>query len=97
MSGMCAWGGMVGWKGAMPKSSHNRRGWQGAKRGGKRSDLPVHLQQDRAGTPCHSGEGGGAVDRVSGGVHVDVDVLRLPHRVSAHGIEELVNTRRERG
>ena len=24
MSGMCTWGGMVGWKGAMPKSSHHR-------------------------------------------------------------------------
>ena len=32
------------------------------------------------------------MDEVSGGVHVDVGVLRLPHRVSAHGVEELVNT-----
>ena len=23
MSEMCTWGGMVGWKGAMPKSSHH--------------------------------------------------------------------------
>ena len=24
MSGTCTWGGMVGWKGATPKSSHHR-------------------------------------------------------------------------
>ena len=41
--------------------------------------------------------GGGGMDKVSGGVHLEVGVLRLPHRVSAHGIEELVNARRERG
>ena len=40
---------------------------------------------------------GGGMDEVSGGVHLDVGVLRLPHRVTAHGIEELVNTGRERG
>ena len=40
---------------------------------------------------------GGCVDEVSGGVHLDVGVLRLPHRVSAHGIEDLVNAGRERG
>ena len=40
---------------------------------------------------------GGGMDEVSGGVHLDVGVLRLPHRVSAHGIEELVNAGRERG
>ena len=40
---------------------------------------------------------GGGMDEVSGGVHLDVGILRLPHRVSAHGIEELVNTGRERG
>ena len=34
---------------------------------------------------------GGGIHKVSGGVHLDVGVLRLPHRVSAHGIEELVN------
>ena len=39
----------------------------------------------------------GGMDEVSGGVHLDVGVLRLPHRVSAHGIEELVNTGWERG
>ena len=33
---------------------------------------------------------GGGTHKVSGGVHPDVGVLRLPHRVSAHGIEELV-------
>ena len=40
---------------------------------------------------------GGAVDEVSGGVHLDVGVLRLPHRVSPHRVEELVNTGGERG
>ena len=34
--------------------------------------------------------GGGGIHKVSGGVHLDVGVLGLPHRVSAHGIEELV-------
>ena len=34
---------------------------------------------------------GGGIHKVSGGVHLDVGVLRLPHRVSAHGIEQLVN------
>ena len=28
---------------------------------------------------------------ISGGVHLDVGVLGLPHRVSTHGIEQLVN------
>ena len=40
---------------------------------------------------------GGGVDEVSGGVHLDVGVLRLPHRVSPHRVEELVNTAVERG
>ena len=40
---------------------------------------------------------GGGVHKVSGGVHLDVGVLRLPHGVSAHGVEELVNSRRGRG
>ena len=40
---------------------------------------------------------GGGMDEVRGGVHLDVGVLRLPHRVSAHGVEELVNTGGERG
>ena len=37
------------------------------------------------------------MDEVSGGVHLDVGFLRLPHTLSAHGIEELVNVGRERG
>ena len=45
----------------------------------------------------HVAVGGGGTDEVSGGVHLDVGVLRLPHRVSAHGIEEVVNAGRERG
>ena len=40
---------------------------------------------------------GGGVDEVSGGVHLDVGVLRLPHRVRPHRVEELVNTGGERG
>ena len=34
---------------------------------------------------------GGGIHKVSGGVHLDVGVLRLPHRVSTHGIEQFVN------
>ena len=40
---------------------------------------------------------GGGVDEVSGGVHLDVGVLRLPHKVIPHRVEELVNTGGERG
>ena len=40
---------------------------------------------------------GGGVDEVSGGVHLDVGVLRLPHRVIPHRVEELVNTGGKRG
>ena len=54
----------------------------------------VPLQQDRAGTPCRSG---GGIHKVIVGVHLDMGVLRLPHRVSAHGIEQLVNGGRLRG
>ena len=39
----------------------------------------------------------GGMHKVSGGVHLDVGVLRLPHRVSAHGTEELVKAGRFRG
>ena len=39
----------------------------------------------------------GGMHEVSGGVHLDVGVFRLPHKVSAHGIEELVNTGSQRG
>ena len=35
--------------------------------------------------------GGGGIHKVSGGVHLDVGVVGLPHRVSTHGIEQLVN------
>ena len=49
----------------------------------------VPLQQDPAGTPCRNG--GGGIHKVSGGVHLDVGVLGLPHRVSTHGIGQLVN------
>ena len=40
---------------------------------------------------------GGGVDEVSGWVHLDVGVLRLPHRVIPHRVEELVNNGGERG
>ena len=40
---------------------------------------------------------GGCVDEVSGRVHLDVGLLRLPHRVIPHRAEELVNTGGERG
>ena len=54
----------------------------------------VPLQQDRAGTPCRS-EGG--IHKVSVRVHLDMGVLRLPHRNSAHGTQQLVNGGRLRG
>ena len=44
----------------------------------------------------HIAVGGGGVDEVSGGVHLDVGVPRLPHRVCPHRVEELVNTGGER-
>ena len=37
---------------------------------------------------------GGGMHEVGGGVHLVVGVIRLPHRVSAHGIEELVKAGR---
>ena len=40
---------------------------------------------------AHHGAIGERIHKVSGRVHLDVGVLRLPHRVSAHGIEQLVN------
>ena len=40
---------------------------------------------------------GGGMHKVSGGVHLDVGVLRLPHRVSANGIEEFVKGGAVRG
>ena len=45
----------------------------------------------------HVAVGGGGIHKVSCGVHLNVGVLRLPHRVSAHGIEELVKGGRLRG
>ena len=39
----------------------------------------------------HVAIGGGGIHKVSGGLHLDVGVLRLPHWVSTHGIEQLVN------
>ena len=93
-SGTCTWGGMVGWKGAMPKSSHHR-GLARCQEKGK--------NEWSAGAPAARScrhiisQWGGGMDEVSGGVHLDVGVLRLPHRVSPHGVEELVNTGGKRG
>ena len=95
MSGMCTWGGMVGWKGAMPKSSHHR-GLARCQEKGKK-ECSAGAPAARSCRHTMSQWGGGVMDEVSGGVHLDVGVLRLPHRVSAHGIEELVNAGRERG
>ena len=39
----------------------------------------------------------GGIHKVSGGIQLDVGVLRLPHRVSTHGTEQLVNGGRLRG
>ena len=94
-SGTCTWAGMVGWKGAMPKSFHQRGLARCQEKGKKEWSAGVP-----AATSCRrtiSQWGGGGVDEVSGGLHLDVGVLRLPHRVSPHRIEELVNTGGERG
>ena len=64
------------------------------RKGEKRMVCRCTCSKMAAGTPYRSG--GGGMDEVSGGVHMDVGVLRLPHRVSAHGIEELVNIGGER-
>ena len=40
---------------------------------------------------------GWGMHKVSAGVHLDVGVLRLPHRVSAHAMEDLVKAGRLRG
>ena len=95
MSGMCTWGGMVGWKGAMPKSSHH----QGLARcqGKGKKEWSAGAPATRSCRHTMSQWGGGGVDEVSVGVHMDVGVLGLPHKVSAHGIEELVNAGRYRG
>ena len=49
----------------------------------------MNLQPNPEGTPCRNG--GGGVHQVSGGVHMDVGVLGLPHRVWKHGIQQLVH------
>ena len=44
------------WDGKAQRPNHpTTRGLQGARRRGKRNGLPVHLQQDTAGTPCCCG------------------------------------------
>ena len=39
----------------------------------------------------HVALGGGGVHQVRGGVHLDVGVLGIPHRVGMHGIQQLVH------
>ena len=94
MSGMCTRGGMVGWKGAMPKSSHHgglaRCQEKGKKEWSASASAPKSCRHTMS-------QWGGGIDEVRGGVHLDVGVVRPPHRVSAHGIEDLVNAGRERG
>ena len=94
MSGMCTWGGMEGWKGAMPKSSHHRGLARCQEKGKKEWSAGAPAARSCRQTMSHWG---GGMDEVSGGVHPEVGVLRLPHGVSVHGIEELVNAGRERG
>ena len=94
MSRMCSCGWMVGCKGAMPESSHHW-GLARCQKEGKKEWL--------AGTPAaRSGRHlilqlGGGLHKVRGGVHLGVGIPRLPHRVSAHAIAELVKDRRLRG
>ena len=95
MSGMCTCGGMVRWKGAMPKSSHHR-GLARCQEKGKK-EWSAGAPAARSCRHTMSQWGGGGIHKVGGGVHLDVGVLRLPHRVSAHGIEELVKGGRLRG
>ena len=89
MSGMCTCAGMVGWKGAMPKSSHHRGLARCQEK--RKKEWSVGAPAARSCRHTMSQWWGVCMDEVSGGVHLDVGVLRLPHRVSAHGIEELVN------
>ena len=88
MSGMFTRGGMVGWKGAMPKSSHHRGPSRCQEKGKKEwSDGAPAARSCR-----HTmSQWGGGIHKVIGGVHLDVGVLGLPRRVSTHGIEQLVN------
>ena len=94
MSGMCTWGGIVGSKGVMPKSSHH---W-GLARCQEKRKKEWSAGAFAAKSCRHTmSQWGGGMDEVCGGVHLDVGFLRLPHRVSAHRIQELVNAGRERG
>ena len=88
MTGMWTLGWMVGWKGAAPKSSHHR----GLAR--------CHAKEKKRMVPCcpcskilkaHYVAMGGGMHQVSGGVHLDVGILRLAHRVSTHLVKQLVH------
>ena len=84
----------MGWKGATPKSSHHRGLARCQEKGKKR--VVCWCTCSKILQAHHIAVGGG-VDEVSGGVHLDVGVLRLPHRLIPHRVEELVNTGGERG
>ena len=86
MLGMCTFGWMVGWIGAMPKSSHHR----GLARCQVKGEKMVRwCPGNKILQAHHVAMGGGGIHKVSGGVHRDVGVLGLPHRVSMHGIQQL--------
>ena len=95
MSGMCTWGGDGGMERGdaqiIPPAGAGKVPGEGEKGVVRRCTCSKIVQAH------HVAVGGGGMDEVSGGVHLDVGVLRLPHRVSAHGIEELANAGRERG
>ena len=84
----------LGGEGGIEPNHSSTGGWQGAKNREKRVVCwctCIKILQ------AHHIAVGRGVDEVSGGVHLDVGVLRLPHRVSPHRVEELVNTGGERG
>ena len=93
-SGTCTWGGMVGWKGATPKSSHHQGLARCQEKGKKEWSAGAAYRKI---LQAHHIAVGGGVNKAISGVHLDVGVPRLPHRVIPHRVEELVNTGGERG
>ena len=79
----------MGWKETMPNPSHHR-GLARCKVKGKKEWLGG-ARAARAGRRTMSQWGGGGMHQVSGGVHLDVGVLGLLHRLSTHGIQQLVH------
>ena len=72
MSGMCTFGWMVGWKGAMPKSLHHRGLERSQQKGKKEWSGGAHARMSCRHTI--SQWGGGGMHKVSGGVHLNVGV-----------------------